>query len=74
MQHTTFESRPGLHQAEYIEYYTQDNKLYKKTITRVYMPRGDYQDSTATECLTKYSVEWEDVDAIQAQLELNMPQ
>ena len=26
MQHITFESRPGLHQAEYVEYYTKDTK------------------------------------------------
>lgn len=56
MTYNTFPlQREGLHRAEYTEYYTRNGKTYKRTVVREYMPRGDYQDYTTSECITKYT-------------------
>lgn len=42
----------GLHKQEHITYYTRNGKMMKRTITRKFMGKTDYQDSVTTEVIS----------------------
>jgi hypothetical protein len=47
-----FQPEEGLHKQEHITYYTRNGKMMKRTITRNFMGKTDYQDSVTTEVIS----------------------